>query len=68
MIAISTLWFVALLVVGLAVMLGGAMVAFAAGMASSGGHNAEEAGGCLALLIGFVGVVCAIVGLSGGFG
>lgn len=68
MIAFSTLWFVALLVVGLTMMFGGALVAFAAGMASSGGHGGTANRGCLALLIGIAAFICAVVGLAGGFG
>lgn len=67
MIAVSTLWFVALLVAGLVVMFGGLGVTFASGMASSGGYEQLANRGCLAMLIGVAAVVCAIVGLAGGF-
>lgn len=67
MIAISTLGFIALLILGLVLLCGGAMVSFAAGQASSGGHERTANRGCLGALIGLAAFVCAIVGLFGGF-
>lgn len=67
MIAISTLGFIAFLIVGLVLLCGGAVSMLAGAMHPNGDGGWYSSGGCLGALIGFAAFICAIVGLFGGF-
>lgn len=67
MIAASTLWFVALLIVGLGAIFAGLMFLWLGASYPNGDGGHVEAGGCLGTIIGLAAVICAIVGLAGGF-